>query len=288
MRRSYEDPAGTWETNVTGTVHVLEAVRAAAPEAAVVVVTSDKCYANDGSGRPFREGDPLGGNDPYSASKAAQELVAASHRGAYGLRIATARAGNVIGGGDWGADRLVPDFFRAAAAGEPLVVRNPESTRPWQHVLGPAERLPPARPAPRQRRRRRRGVELRPHRGRGAPRRVAGGAPARGVAAADRGGGRPGRRRPRGCGAAARLRAGRARRWAGARRATSRPGSRTRCAGTTRWRGARTPAPSRSRSSAADGHRRPSGCSAAAARAANARAAARSPTAGVKVPSGPR
>jgi CDP-glucose 4,6-dehydratase len=137
VRRSYADPAGTWEVNVLGTARVLDAVRENAPDAAVVVVTSDKCYANDGSGRAFREDDPLGGHDPYSASKAAQELVAASYRDAYGLRIATARAGNVIGGGDWGADRLVPDFFRAALAGEPLVVRNPDATRPWQHVLDP-------------------------------------------------------------------------------------------------------------------------------------------------------
>jgi CDP-glucose 4,6-dehydratase len=135
VRRSYEDPVGTWDTNVGGTVRLLEAVRDAAPGAAVVVVTSDKCYANDGSGRAFREDDPLGGHDPYSASKAAQELVAASFRDAYGMRIATARAGNVIGGGDWGADRLVPDFFRAAAAGETLVVRNPGARRPWQYVL---------------------------------------------------------------------------------------------------------------------------------------------------------
>jgi CDP-glucose 4,6-dehydratase len=137
VRRSYADPVGTWDTNVGGTARLLEAIRELAPEAAVVVVTSDKCYANDGAGRAFHEDDPLGGHDPYSASKAAQELVAASFRDAYGLRIATARAGNVIGGGDWGADRLVPDFFRAAAGGEALVVRNPDATRPWQHVLDP-------------------------------------------------------------------------------------------------------------------------------------------------------
>jgi CDP-glucose 4,6-dehydratase len=101
------------------------------------VVTSDKCFANDGSGRPFREDDPLGGHDPYSSSKAAQELVAAAFRDAYGLRIATARAGNVIGGGDWGQDRLVPDFVRAAESGRALVVRNAASVRPWQHVLNP-------------------------------------------------------------------------------------------------------------------------------------------------------
>jgi CDP-glucose 4,6-dehydratase len=137
VRRSLADPAPTWEVNVLGTLNLLEAVRAAAPAAAVVVVTSDKCYRNDGGGRPFREDDPLGGHDPYSASKAAQELVAAAHRESYGLRIATARAGNVIGGGDWGADRIVPDFVRAAAAGEPLAIRSPGSVRPWQHVLNP-------------------------------------------------------------------------------------------------------------------------------------------------------
>ena len=137
VRPSYEDPVGTYETNVLGTARLLEALRAAAPEAAIVVVTSDKCYAGDGSGRAFREGDRLGGRDPYSSSKAAQELVAASFRESYGLRIATARAGNVIGGGDWAAGRLVPDFVRAAAGVAPLVVRNPGSVRPWQHVLNP-------------------------------------------------------------------------------------------------------------------------------------------------------
>jgi CDP-glucose 4,6-dehydratase len=100
-------------------------------------VTSDKCYENDGSGGRLSEGDPLGGHDPYSSSKAAQELVAASYRDALGLRIATARAGNVIGGGDWGRDRLVPDLVRAGERREPLVVRNPAAVRPWQHVLNP-------------------------------------------------------------------------------------------------------------------------------------------------------
>ena len=137
VRRGLRDPVATYEVNVMGTVHVLEAVRAAAPEAAVVVVTSDKCYAQDGSRRPFREGDPLGGGDPYSSSKAAQELVAGAMRETFGLRLATARAGNVIGGGDWAADRLVPDLFAAALAGRPLLVRSPESVRPWQHVLNP-------------------------------------------------------------------------------------------------------------------------------------------------------
>lgn len=119
------DPAGTFATNVMGTVHVLEAARSCV----TVVVTSDKCYAP--ADAPLRETDPLGGRDPYSASKSAQELVAA----AYG--VATARAGNVIGGGDWAHNRLVPDLMRAALAGEPAVVRQPDAVRPWQHVLDP-------------------------------------------------------------------------------------------------------------------------------------------------------
>jgi CDP-glucose 4,6-dehydratase len=137
VRRSLEDPAETYATNVMGTVHLLEAVRAHAPDAAIVVVTSDKCYENDGSGRRLAEDDRLGGRDPYSSSKAAQELVASSYRDALGLRIATVRAGNVIGGGDWGRDRLVPDLVRAGERGVPLVIRNPAAVRPWQHVLNP-------------------------------------------------------------------------------------------------------------------------------------------------------
>jgi CDP-glucose 4,6-dehydratase len=137
VRRSWREPAHTLAVNVLGTAHVLDAVRAAAPEAAVVVVTSDKCYADPDSGRCFAEDDRLGGEDPYSASKAAAELVAASYRDSFGLRIATARAGNVIGGGDWAEDRIVPDLVRAAAAGTPLHVRDPNAVRPWQHVLNP-------------------------------------------------------------------------------------------------------------------------------------------------------
>ncbi len=116
VRASYADPLGTLATNVMGTAHVLEAARGHGV-AAVVVVTSDKCYAQRGAGRPFREDDPLGGHDPYSASKAAAEIVAASYRDSYFANdavVATARAGNVIGGGDWGEDRLVPDIMRAA------------------------------------------------------------------------------------------------------------------------------------------------------------------------------
>jgi CDP-glucose 4,6-dehydratase len=134
VRRSLTAPLETWAVNVVGTANVLEAARDADR---VVVVTSDKCYRDVESGRSMREDDALGGKDPYSASKAAQELVARSYRDTLGVPVATARAGNVIGGGDWAADRLVPDLFRAALAGEPLVIRSPASVRPWQHVLNP-------------------------------------------------------------------------------------------------------------------------------------------------------
>jgi CDP-glucose 4,6-dehydratase len=132
VRRGLERPVETFSVNVTGTAKVLEALRAEAQPRAVVVVTSDKCYR--GGGGPFREDDPLGGADPYSASKAAQEHVAAAYR-ALGLPLATVRAGNAIGGGDWAPDRLVPDCMRAALGGEPLALRAPASVRPWQHVL---------------------------------------------------------------------------------------------------------------------------------------------------------
>jgi CDP-glucose 4,6-dehydratase len=142
VRRSLRDPAMTYAVNVTGTLNVLEAVRRAAHEVlAVVVVTSDKCYENtSGAPRRFVEGDPLGGSDPYSSSKACAELLTGAYRRSFfsvegSTRIATARAGNVIGGGDWGADRLVPDAIRAVEAGVPLKVRNPNAVRPWQHVL---------------------------------------------------------------------------------------------------------------------------------------------------------
>lgn len=131
VRAALEDPAGTFAVNVLGTAHVLDAAR----DAAVVCVTSDKCYA-PGPG-PHREGDPLGGDDPYSASKAAQEHVAAAYRATLGVRVATARAGNVIGGGDWGRDRLLPDLARAREVGAPVVLRHPDAVRPWQHVLDP-------------------------------------------------------------------------------------------------------------------------------------------------------
>jgi CDP-glucose 4,6-dehydratase len=141
VRRSHAEPAATFETNVSGTVNLLEALRKAPSVKALVVVTSDKVYANHGRGGAFGEDDPLGGADPYSASKACQDLVAAAYDKSFfaaaGVAVGRARAGNVIGGGDWAADRLVPDFVRSMAAGEAVAVRNPDSTRPWQHVLEP-------------------------------------------------------------------------------------------------------------------------------------------------------
>jgi CDP-glucose 4,6-dehydratase len=139
VRRSYDEPVLTYEVNALGTANVLEALRRAPDARAVVVVTSDKCYEPRPDGSPCREGDPLGGADPYSSSKACAELVAAAYRRSFpgGPAVATARAGNVIGGGDWARDRLVPDAMRAALRGEELVVRNPSAVRPWQHVLCP-------------------------------------------------------------------------------------------------------------------------------------------------------
>jgi CDP-glucose 4,6-dehydratase len=141
VRRALADPANTYLVNVLGTVNVLDALRSGGDGVlAVVVVTSDKCYANKAGTRArFTEDDPLGGSDPYSSSKACAELVAAAYRSSYfdGERVATARAGNVIGGGDWGEDRLLADAVRAVGAREPLRVRNPDAVRPWQHVLNP-------------------------------------------------------------------------------------------------------------------------------------------------------
>ena len=142
VRRSYQEPRYTFETNVLGTVNVLEAVRSTAETRAVVVITTDKVYDNPETGHPFAESEPLGGRDPYSASKAATEIAVASYRASFfsdesSAAVASARAGNVIGGGDWATDRIVPDCARALAAGQPVAVRNPESTRPWQHVLEP-------------------------------------------------------------------------------------------------------------------------------------------------------
>ncbi|MGD9612230.1 MAG: CDP-glucose 4,6-dehydratase [Kiritimatiellia bacterium] len=142
VRRSYADPLETFDTNVRGAASVLDAVRRAGNPCAVVVVTSDKCYENREADYAYRENDPMGGHDPYSASKGCEELVAASYRSAFfapggKIQLATARAGNVIGPGDWAADRIVPDAVRAIRAGRKLSVRNPRAVRPWQHVLEP-------------------------------------------------------------------------------------------------------------------------------------------------------
>lgn len=140
VRPSYRDPLQTWSTNVMGTANLLEACRQVRNIQAVVVVTTDKCYENQEWPWGYRENDRLGGHDPYSASKAATELVASSYRSAFfhspgGPLLATARAGNVIGGGDWAADRLVPDLVRSVSARKALEIRSPDATRPWQHVL---------------------------------------------------------------------------------------------------------------------------------------------------------
>jgi CDP-glucose 4,6-dehydratase len=142
VRRSYREASYTWETNVMGTIHVLEALRRLEEPCAAVMVTTDKCYENREWLFGYRENDPLGGHDPYSSSKAGAELAIASWRGSFfgagqPVRIASARAGNVIGGGDWAEDRIVPDTMRALSRGEPIQVRNPSATRPWQHVLEP-------------------------------------------------------------------------------------------------------------------------------------------------------
>ena len=142
VRASYRDPVETYATNVMGTVHLLEAIRHAAGIDAVLIVTSDKCYENEGSLWGFRESDPMGGHDPYSNSKGCAELVTDAYRRSFfagpgAPRVATGRAGNVIGGGDWSPDRLVPDAMRAFGAGEVLRIRNPGAVRPWQHVLDP-------------------------------------------------------------------------------------------------------------------------------------------------------
>lgn len=146
VRQSYLDPLSTWATNVQGSLHLLEALRPLRHPCAVVMVTTDKVYENREWLHGYREPDRLGGRDPYSASKAAAELAIASWRASFcgsaahqtpHLRIASARAGNVIGGGDWAAERIVPDAMRALAAGQPIPLRNPNATRPWQHVLEP-------------------------------------------------------------------------------------------------------------------------------------------------------
>jgi CDP-glucose 4,6-dehydratase len=141
VRQSYAAPVLTYHTNVMGTVHLLEAVRHCPSVRAVVNVTTDKCYDNREWVWGYREHEALGGHDPYSSSKACSEMVTAAYRASFlgtgGAAVATARAGNVIGGGDWAQDRLVPDLLRAFAHGQPALVRHPGSTRPWQHVLEP-------------------------------------------------------------------------------------------------------------------------------------------------------
>jgi CDP-glucose 4,6-dehydratase len=142
VRRAYRSPAETYATNVMGTVHVLEAARHTPSVRVIVVITTDKCYDNREWVWGYREADTLGGRDPYSSSKACAELATGAYRqsyaqGANGAAIATARAGNVIGGGDWGEERLVPDIFRALRDGNPIILRNPTAIRPWQHVLEP-------------------------------------------------------------------------------------------------------------------------------------------------------
>ncbi len=145
VRQSYRDPLGTLATNVMGTANLLEAVREVPSVKSVIVITTDKCYENHERQKAFRESDPLGGNDPYSGSKAAAEIVTSAYRQSFfrgtnqttTAGVATARAGNVIGGGDWAADRLIPDVMRAISVGKELLIRNPDSVRPWQHVLDP-------------------------------------------------------------------------------------------------------------------------------------------------------
>jgi CDP-glucose 4,6-dehydratase len=146
VRRSYVAPVETYATNVMGTVNVLEAVRQTSSVRAVVCITTDKCYENREWHWGYREEDRLGGHDPYSNSKACAELVTAAYRNSFfapetlpqhGVAVATVRAGNVIGGGDWALDRLIPDLLRAFLSGHPAMIRNPDAIRPWQHVLEP-------------------------------------------------------------------------------------------------------------------------------------------------------
>ena len=141
VRLSYQQPVETYATNVMGTVHVLEAARQAGSVKAIVNVTTDKCYENREWVWGYREDEPMGGHDPYSNSKGCSELVSSSYRRSFlageGIAMATARAGNVIGGGDWATDRLVPDILRALSAQQLVQIRNPHAIRPWQHVLEP-------------------------------------------------------------------------------------------------------------------------------------------------------
>jgi CDP-glucose 4,6-dehydratase len=140
VRTSYDDPVTTFTTNVIGTVHVLESLRNTSSARVAVLVTSDKCYANSDQRHAFLESDPLGGRDPYSSSKACAEMAIAAYRDSFfsaedATRIVSVRAGNVIGGGDWSSDRLIPDLVRSFRAGQPARIRHPDATRPWQFVL---------------------------------------------------------------------------------------------------------------------------------------------------------
>jgi len=146
VRQSYLDPVLTYQTNIMGTINLLEVVRTVKSIKAVINVTTDKCYENREWIWPYRENEPLGGYDPYSSSKACSEIITAAYRSSYfnpnkynehRVSIATARAGNVIGGGDWATDRLIPDFIRAISKGEKVKIRSPHAIRPWQHVLEP-------------------------------------------------------------------------------------------------------------------------------------------------------
>ena len=141
VRYSYNNPIETYEVNVIGTAKVLEVARSCINLKAIINITTDKCYENTGFDKSYKETDPMGGYDPYSSSKGCAELVAASYRSSYlndlGIGIASVRAGNVIGGGDWAPDRLIPDILRSFEMKKPVIVRNPDATRPWQHVLEP-------------------------------------------------------------------------------------------------------------------------------------------------------
>jgi CDP-glucose 4,6-dehydratase len=148
VRRSYADPVGTYATNIMGTVHLMEAIRKTPSVRSVVCVTTDKCYQNQEWIWPYRESDRLGGYDPYASSKACAEIVSAAYRTSFfpiervhehHVAVATARAGNVIGGGDWSEDRLIPDLVRGFSSGQPVLIRRPNAIRPWQHVLEPLQ-----------------------------------------------------------------------------------------------------------------------------------------------------
>ena len=141
VRHSYDEPIETYEVNVIGTAKVLEAARNCSNLKAIINITTDKCYENAGFDKSYQETDPMGGFDPYSSSKGCSELITASYRSSFlndlGIGVASARAGNVIGGGDWASDRLIPDILRSFELNRPVIVRSPNATRPWQHVLEP-------------------------------------------------------------------------------------------------------------------------------------------------------